>query len=63
MTMYILIVALIVISAVSTILVAGKGDANYSSSTKKNYTNLTIMYGVVIILGFIALGIYIRFFS
>lgn len=63
MTLYVLIIALLVVSAVSTVLIAGKGDENYTDSTKRNYTNLTFIYGGFIILGVIALAVYIRFFS
>lgn len=60
--MYVLVIILI-ISIVSTLLIAGKGDDNYSSSTKRNFKNLTLIYVVIISLGFITLGVYIRFFS
>ncbi|WP_428908352.1 hypothetical protein [Niallia sp. Krafla_26] len=63
MIMYVLIIAILVVSAVSTLLIAGKGDENYSSSTKRNYTNLTIIYTVIIIIGLIALAVYIRFYT
>lgn len=62
MILSVLIIGLLVFSAVSTLLIAGRGDENYRSSTKRNYMNLTFIYGVVIILGFIALAIYIQFF-
>ena len=62
MGMYILIIGILIVSAVSTLLIAGRGDENYSHSTKRNYTNLTLIYGVVIILSLIALAIYIQFF-
>jgi hypothetical protein len=61
--MYALVIIIVIISAVSTLLIAGKGDDNYSNSTKRNFKNLTLIYVVIIILGFIALGVYIRFFS
>jgi hypothetical protein len=61
--MYVLVIILIIISIVSTLLIAGKGDNHYSSSTKRNFTNLTLIYVVLFILGFIALGIYIWFIS
>jgi len=48
-----------VISLIGTLLIAGKGDSNYSSATKKNTTNLTLIYVVIIPLAVIALGIYI----
>jgi len=61
--MYALVIIIIIISGIATLLIAGKGDANYRSSTKRNYTNLTLIYVVIITLSLIALGVYIRFFS
>ena len=61
--MYVLIIILLIISIVSTILIAGKGEDHYGRSTKKNFTNLTFMYVVFIIVGIIGLGVYIRFFA
>jgi hypothetical protein len=61
--MYVLIIILLIISLVSTILIAGKGEEHYSRSTKRNFTNLTVMYTVFIILGLIGLGVYIRFYA
>ncbi|MEH7385477.1 hypothetical protein V7147_08725 [Bacillus sp. JJ1521] len=48
-----------VISLIATLLVAGKGDANYSGAAKRNTTNLTLIYVVIILLAVIALAIYI----
>jgi len=59
----VLVIITVIIAVVSTLLVAGKGDTNYSSSTKRNFTNLTLIYVIIIVLCLIALGIYIRFFS
>ncbi|MCC3355954.1 hypothetical protein [Bacillus sp. REN16] len=55
----ILIVIIGIISLIGTLLIAGKGDSNYSSATKKNTTNLTLIYVVIILLSVIALAIYI----
>lgn len=54
-----LVIIIGIISLIATLLVAGKGDANYSSATKKNTTNLTLIYVVIILLAIIALAIYI----
>jgi len=61
--MYALVIIILIIAIVLTLLIAGKGDDNYSSSTKRNFTNLTLIYVVIIIFGLIALGIYISLFS
>ena len=42
--MYALVIILIIISIVATLFIAGKGDDKYSSSTKKNFKNLTLIY-------------------
>ncbi len=54
-----LVIIIGVISLIGTLLIAGRGDSNYSSATKKNTTNLTLIYVVIIPLAVIALGIYI----
>ena len=54
-----LVIIIGIISLIGTLLIAGKGDSNYSSATKKNTTNLTLIYVVIIPLAVIALGIYI----
>ncbi|RID83989.1 hypothetical protein D1953_14830 [Peribacillus asahii] len=61
--MYALVIIIAIISIVSTLLIAGKGDDNYSSSTKRNLTNLTLIYVVIIALAVTALGVYIWFIS
>ena len=61
--MYALVIILIIISIVATLFIAGKGDDKYSSSTKRNFKNLTLIYVVIGILGLIVLGVYIWFFS
>ena len=61
--MYVLIIILLIISIVSTILIAGKGEAHYGTSTKRNFKNLLVMYGIFLVIGLIGLGVYIRFFT
>lgn len=61
--LYTLVIIVIVIAIVSTLLIAGKGDNNYSSSTKRNFSNLTYIYVIIIMLGLVSLGVYIKFFS
>ncbi|MFJ7729236.1 hypothetical protein ACIQXV_24305 [Neobacillus sp. NPDC097160] len=58
-----LVFLVIIIAVISTLLIAGKGDENYSSSTKRNTTNLTLIYAISIPLILFALGIFIVFFS
>jgi len=58
-----LVIIILSISIVSTLLIAGKGDENYSKSTKRNTTNLTMIYVVIITISLIALGIYIKLFT
>lgn len=58
-----LVVIILIISMVGTLILTGKSDQNYSGSTQRNTTNLTLIYVVVILFSLIALGIYIRFFS
>lgn len=61
--MYALVIIVIIISVLATLLVAGKGDDNYRTSTKRNFTNLSLIYVVIIFLSLIALGLYIKFYS
>lgn len=58
-----LVIIILLISAVGTLLITGKSDSNYRSATKRNTTNLTLIYVVVIMISLIALGVYIRFFA
>ncbi|MGG1678476.1 hypothetical protein ACIFOT_22485 [Neobacillus sp. NRS-1170] len=58
-----LVIAVIIIAIISTLLIAGKADVKYSSSTKRNTTNLTLIYAITIPLILIALGIFIVFFT
>lgn len=58
-----LVVIILIISIVGTLILTGKSDQNYSGSTQRNTTNLTLMYVVVILFSLIALGVYIRFYA
>lgn len=58
-----LVIIILIIAVVGTLLITGKSDENYSKSHKRNTTNLTLIYVVIISLSLIALGIYIRFFA
>lgn len=58
-----LVVIILIISMLGTLILTGKSDQNYSGSTQRNTTNLTLIYVVVILFSLIALGVYIRFFS
>lgn len=55
----VLVVLILIIAVVSTLVITGKPDENYSDSTKRNTTNLTLIYVVIIFIALVALGIYI----
>ena len=57
--MFVLVTVILVISVVATLLLTKKSDENYSSSTKKNTVNLSLIYVVIIFLAILSLGIYI----
>ncbi|PLS08481.1 hypothetical protein CVD27_03515 [Neobacillus cucumis] len=57
--MFGLVTLVLIFAVVSTLLLAGKSDENYRSSTKKNTINLTLIYVVIIFIAVISLGIYI----
>lgn len=57
----ILVIILTALAGVFTIVFMKKGDENYGSSSKRNTTNLSLIYIIVIILSFVALGFYIWF--
>ncbi|MEH7381214.1 hypothetical protein V7138_12205 [Bacillus sp. JJ1533] len=59
----ILVIVLGIIALIGTMLIAGKGDANYREKTKRNSINLTLIYTIVILLSLIAVGIYITMFA
>ena len=58
-----LVVLIVVASFVFTLLLAGKSDEGYRNATVKNTTNLSVIYIVVIVLSFIAVGVYIKWFA
>jgi hypothetical protein len=60
-----IVLVIIIVSIISTLLIAftGKGDEDYSESTKRNTTNLTLIYAIIIPLSFIALSVFIIFFT
>lgn len=55
----ILVILLSVLAVVFTLIFMGKGDENYGNDSKRNTTNLSLIYVVVIIISLIALGFYI----
>ncbi|WP_010676792.1 hypothetical protein [Bacillus timonensis] len=59
---FIIVIILGIAALLGTVLIAGKGDANYREKTKRNSINLTVIYAVVILLSLIAVGVYIRFY-
>lgn len=61
--MYVLVIIILLVAVVSTLLITGKSDENYRSATKRNTTNLTLIYVVIITLSLFSLGVYIRFFA
>jgi hypothetical protein len=62
MTLSLYLVFIIIVAVlVFTLLLAGKGDEGYQDATKKNTLNLSIIYIVVILISFIAVGVYIKF--
>jgi hypothetical protein len=56
----IIIIAITILSLVFTLMLAGKSDADYSKSARRNTVNLTVIYAVVILLSIVALGVYIK---
>ena len=54
-----LVILILIFSVVSTLFITGKPDENYTGSTKRNTTNLTLIYVVIIFLALVSLGIYI----
>jgi hypothetical protein len=55
----ILVIVILIIAVVLTLSLTGKPDENYRNSTKRNTTNLTLIYVVIIFFALVALGIYI----
>lgn len=63
MKIAILLVILVgVLSFIFTIMIGGKGEKEYTSSTKKNLTNLTFIYVLLalVLLGGLGLYLYLR---
>ncbi|MBN6886350.1 heme/copper-type cytochrome/quinol oxidase subunit 2 [Cytobacillus horneckiae] len=54
-----LVILILIFAVVSTLLLTGKADENYGSSTKRNTTNLTLIYVVIIFIALVALAVYI----
>jgi hypothetical protein len=54
-----LVIIIVLISAIGTLMITGNSDSHYSSATKRNTTNLTLIYAVASILSLIALGVYV----
>ncbi|MFY4777030.1 hypothetical protein [Metabacillus sp. RGM 3146] len=62
MTIAIMLVVLVgVLSLIFTILIGGKGEKEYTSSTKKNLTNLTFIYVLLAFILIGGLGLYLYF--
>jgi hypothetical protein len=60
MKLAIFIVILVsVIGLVLTFILVGKGETEYQNKTKKNVTNLTVIYVITTVGSLIALGIFI----
>jgi len=62
MVAYILVILVGIAALVGTLMVAGKGDANYSGATKGNLTRILLMYiilGIIVIIGAIVVGVYL----
>jgi hypothetical protein len=55
----VLVIIILIIAVGSTLVLTGKPDENYSGSTKRNTTNLTLIYVVIIFIALVSLGIYI----
>lgn len=55
----VLVVLILIVAVVSTLALMGKPDENYGDSTKRNTTNLTLIYVVIIFISLVSLGIYI----
>lgn len=55
----VLVIVILMMAVVFTLVLTGKPDENYSGSTKRNTTNLTLIYMVIIFIALVSLGIYI----
>jgi cytochrome c biogenesis protein ResB len=57
-----LVIIIGMVSLISTLLIAGKGDKDYRNAVKRNTANLTWIYVIVILISLIAVGVYISWF-
>ncbi|PAQ13180.1 hypothetical protein [Bacillus sp. FJAT-42315] len=55
----IVVVAVMLAGAIGTIVVASKGDENYSKATKGNLTRLSLIYLALTVILSIGVGLYI----
>jgi cytochrome c biogenesis protein ResB len=58
-----LVIIIGIVSLISTLLIAGKGDKDYRNAVKRNTSNLTWIYVIVILISLIAVGVYISWFA
>ncbi|MFY0760008.1 hypothetical protein AB1K32_14155 [Metabacillus dongyingensis] len=58
-----LVIIIGIVSLISTLLIAGKGDKDYRNAVKRNTSNLTWIYVVVILISLIAVGVYVSWFA
>lgn len=54
-----LVIIVTIIALILTFILVGRGDSDYNDKSKRNITNLTIVYTIAIVLSFIALAMYI----
>ncbi|MDQ0861140.1 hypothetical protein [Bacillus sp. V2I10] len=57
-----LVIIIGMVSLISTLLIAGKGDKDYRNAVKRNTANLTWIYVIVILISLIAVGVYVSWF-
>ncbi|MBP2240919.1 heme/copper-type cytochrome/quinol oxidase subunit 2 [Cytobacillus eiseniae] len=53
------VILLTLLAVVLTLIFMSKGDQNYGDASKRNTTNLSLIYVVAILISIIALAIYI----
>jgi cytochrome c biogenesis protein ResB len=58
-----LVIIIGIVSLISTLLIAGKGDKDYRNAVKRNTSNLTWIYVIVISISLIAVGVYVSWFA
>jgi cytochrome c biogenesis protein ResB len=58
-----LVIIIGIVSLISTLLIAGKGDKDYRNAVKRNTSNLTWIYVIVILISLIAVGVYVSWFA